>query len=83
MVAKRKTDTSKTARTARQKHVEQPKAAATVFRVICLIGAIGLLILDATITTFDYPVWVLGLLMGVVIGLGPEDLRNWWNRGGK
>lgn len=79
MVAKRKTDTSK--KPHREKAPE-PKAAATVFRVICLIGAIGLLVLDATIPTFDYPVWVLGLLMGVVIGLGPEDLRDWFTRRG-
>lgn len=79
-----RTDTSKRKTTA-QKRVEreQPKAATTVFRVICLIGAITLLVLDATIPTFDYPVWVLGLLMGVVIGLGPEDLRDWFKgRGG-
>lgn len=80
MVAKRKTDTN---RTRQQLDKQQPKAATTVFRVICLIAAVLLLVLDATITTFDYPVWVLGLLMGVVIGLGPEDLRNWWQKGGK
>lgn len=79
MVAKRKTDTR---RNVQRKQEPEPKAAATVFRVICLIGAITLLVLDATITTFDYPVWVLGLLMGVVIGLGPEDLKDWFTRRG-
>ena len=56
----------------------ESQAATTIFRVVCLIGAIALLVLDARITTFGYPVWVLGLLMGVVIGLGPEDLREWY-----
>jgi len=61
----------------------ESQAATTIFRVVCLIGAIALLFLDATITTFDYPVWVLGLLMGVVIGLGPDDLREWFKGRGK
>lgn len=78
MVAKAKNTSKK-----QQKKQPEVKAAATVFRVICLIAAIGLLVLDATITTFDYPVWVLGLLMGVVIGLGPEDLRDWFRGRGK
>lgn len=60
----------------------EPKAATTVFRAICLIGVITLLVLDATIKTFDYPVWVLGILMGIVIGLSPEDIRDWFKRGG-
>lgn len=80
MVAKRKN----TNKPATKKQVQQENhAAATVFRVVCLIGAIGILVLDATIPTFNYPVWVLGLLMGVVIGLGPEDLKEWFKRGGK
>lgn len=68
-----------------QKKQEQQDAhaAATFFRVICLIGAIAILVLDALIPTFDYPVWVLGLLMGVVIGLGPEDLKAWFKGRGK
>lgn len=80
MVAKRKN----TSQTAKQKqHEQETHAAATVFRVICLIGAIAVLVLDSLIPTFDYPVWVLGLLMGVVIGLGPEDLKNWFKGRGK
>lgn len=76
MVAKRK-DTSKKTAAQQKQHDKETHAAATVFRVICLIGAIAILVLDALIKTFDYPVWVLGLLMGVVIGLGPEDLKAW------
>jgi len=75
--------TKKTKKIQPQRKEPESQAAATVFRVICLFGAIGLLVLDATITTFDYPVWVLGLLMGVVIGLGPEDLRDWFKGRGK
>lgn len=78
MVAKPKNTSKK-----QLKKKPEVQAAATVFRVICLFAAIGILVLDATITTFDYPVWVLGLLMGVVIGLGPEDLRDWFKGRGK
>lgn len=67
----------------KQKVHDQTHVAATFFRVICLLGAIGILVLDATIPTFDYPTWVLGLLMGVVIGLGPEDLKAWLKGRGK
>ena len=74
MVAKRNTP----ARRQPKKQQPEPKAATTFFRVICLVGAIAVLVLDATIQTFDYPVWVLGILMGIVIGLSPEDLRNWF-----
>lgn len=70
--------TNRKAEQQKQKVHQQTHAAATFFRVVCLIGAIAILILDATITTFTYPVWVLGLLMGVVIGLGPEDLKEWF-----
>lgn len=79
MVAKRKVNTDKRPRAKEP----EPKAATTVFRVICLIAAIVLLVLDATIKTFDYPVWVLGILMGIVIGLGPEDLKAWYRGRGK
>lgn len=82
MVAKKGTSRQQAAR-RKEKQQEQPKAAATVFRVVCLIAAVGLLVLDAMIPTFDYPVWVLGLLMGVVIGLGPEDLRDWFKGKGR
>jgi Na+/glutamate symporter len=80
MVAKLKT--TKNSKQARKKQPEK-QAAATVFRVICLFAAVGILVLDATIVTFDYPVWVLGLIMGVVIGLGPEDLKDWFKGRGK
>ena len=80
MVAKPKT--TKNNKQARKRQPEK-QAAATVFRVICLFAAVGILVLDATIVTFDYPVWVLGLIMGVVIGLGPEDLKAWFKGRGK
>lgn len=80
MVATKKSTSAKQRK--KQKQVES-KAAATAFRVVCLFVAVGLLVLDATIPTFDYPVWVLGLIMGVVIGLGPEDLREWFKGRGK
>jgi hypothetical protein len=41
-----------------------------------------LLLLDAIISTFDYPVWVLGILMGIVIGLSPDDIRDYFRRRG-
>lgn len=82
MVAKKDTNRQTAARN-KERQQEQPKAATTVFRVVCLLAAIGLLVLDAMIPTFDYPVWVLGLLMGVVIGLGPEDLRDWFKGKGR
>lgn len=66
----------------RQQELE-PKAATTFFRVVCLIAAIVLLVLDATIATFEYPVWLLGILMGIVIGLSPDDLREWFKGRGK
>lgn len=72
---------AKNAKTPLRKQPE-PKAATTFFRVVCLVAAIALLILDATIKTFDYPVWVLGIFMGIVIGLSPEDIREWLKRGG-
>lgn len=77
MAAKRKT----TAKVPARKRPE-PKAATTLFRVVCLVGAITLLVLKATIPTFDYPVWVLGILMGVVIGLSPDDVREYFKRRG-
>lgn len=80
MVAKRKTDIKKVQTPVRKR--PEPKAATTFFRVVCLIGAIMLLVLDATIPTFDYPVWVLGILMGVVIGLSPDDIRDYFKRRG-
>ena len=52
MVAKLKT--TKNSKQARKKQPEK-QAAATVFRVICLFAAVGILVLDATIVTFDYP----------------------------
>lgn len=60
------------------KHEPETHAATTLIRVVCLLAVIGILVLDALIPTFDYPVWVLGLLMGVVIGLGPQDLKDWF-----
>ena len=77
MVAKRKTPIKQPVRKQ-----PEPKAATTFFRVVCLLGAIGLLVLDAMIKTFDYPVWVLGILMGIVIGLSPEDIRDYFKRRG-
>jgi hypothetical protein len=77
MVAKRKTTAKKPVR-----QQPEPKAATTLFRVVCLIGAITLLLLDAIISTFDYPVWVLGILMGIVIGLSPDDIRDYFRRRG-
>lgn len=79
MVAKRNTKDTKSVRKHKQ---PEPKAATTFFRVICLVAAIVLLVLKATITTFDYPVWVLGILMGIVIGLSPEDVRDYFKRRG-
>lgn len=78
-MAKRKADTSKLP--VRQQ--PEPKAATSFFRVVCLIAVIALMVLDATIPTFEYPVWVLGILMGIVIGLSPEDLRDWFKGRGK
>lgn len=62
----------------KNQHVPETHAATTLIRIVCLLGVIGILVLDAMIPTFDYPVWVLGLLMGVVIGLGPQDLKDWF-----
>lgn len=81
MVAKRKTDVRRIPKQPAHKQPE-PKAATTFFRVVCLVGAIALFILDATISTFDYPVWVLGILMGIVIGLSPDDIRDYFKRRG-
>lgn len=81
MVAKRKTDVKRIPKQPVRKQPE-PKAATTFFRVVCLVGAIALFILDATIPTFEYPVWVLGILMGIVIGLSPEDIRDYFKRRG-
>lgn len=80
MVAKR--NTKRPVKKQTQAKIET-HAAATFFRVVCLVGAIAILVLDALIPTFEYPVWVLGLLMGVVIGLGPEDLKAWFKGRGK
>lgn len=82
MVAKRNTKNVRAVQTPEKKQPE-PKAATTFFRVVCLVAAIVLLVLDATITTFEYPVWLLGILMGIVIGLSPEDIREWYKGRGK
>lgn len=79
MVAKR-TTAKKTDLPRRKK--PEPQAATTFFRVVCLIGAIALLVLNALVPNFTYPVWVLGILMGVVIGLSPEDVRSYFKRRG-
>lgn len=48
---------------------------AKILQIVAIIAVIALIFIDAAfLPTTDVPIWVIGGLMGIAIGLSPEQM---------
>lgn len=68
------------AKRAKRKQNETPQAKvdnfARVLQIVAIVSVVAIVIVDILVTTADVPVYIPAGLMGVAIGLSPEQFIN-------